>query len=55
MFDSVATTQGMCMEAGGTINCDVGDMALGDVVRIDIQVTPTVIGAILNVASVTSN
>jgi len=43
-----------CVEAGGVVTCDIGDMAVGDIEQVDITVTaPGSAGAILNIAQVT--
>ncbi len=38
-FDAVSTTAGTCVEAAGTVDCDLGDIAVGDLVTITIDVT----------------
>jgi hypothetical protein len=38
------------MEAGGQVTCDLGDLALGAKAQVEIVVTPTVLGTILNFA-----
>jgi uncharacterized repeat protein (TIGR01451 family) len=54
-FDSATASQGTCMEAAGTVTCDLGYMPDGAVVTVTIAVTPTVAGTIVNQASVDAN
>lgn len=55
-FQSASTSQGACSESGGTVTCNVGDIANGDSVEINILVTaPPTPGTITNTASVTSD
>ena len=55
-FQSASTSQGSCSESGGTVTCNVGDIANGDSVEINILVTaPPTPGTITNTASVTSD
>lgn len=55
-FQSASTSQGACSESGGTVTCNVGDIANGDSVEVNILVTaPPTPGTITNTASVTSD
>jgi uncharacterized repeat protein (TIGR01451 family) len=53
-FDSVTSTQGTCNEAGGVVECALGDIAGGDDAGVEIKVTPSTAGTITNQASVSS-
>jgi len=54
-FVSATPSQGSCVEASGTVACDLGDLASGASATITIVVTPTTGGAITNTASVAGN
>ncbi len=54
--DVTATaTQGSCSVAGTTVTCDFDDMAVGASGHVTITVVPTMIGPLINQASVTGN
>ena len=54
-FVSVATSKGTCANTSGTINCDLGTMALNDKIFITIKAKPTAAGKITHAVSITSN
>lgn len=49
------TTQGSCAQSGASLVCDLGTIALGQTVHVNITVTPTTTGVINNSATVFSN
>ena len=49
-FVSASTS---CLDAGGTVTCQIGTLASGDSTTVSILVSPTVLGAITNTARVT--
>gem|GEM_PF-267297 len=51
-FVSATASQGTCMQAAGTVTCDLGYMPDGAVATVTIHVTPTTTGSIINTASV---
>ena len=53
-FDSAAASQGTCMEAAGTVTCDLGDLAVDGTASVTIAVVPSVAGTITNNASIDS-
>jgi uncharacterized repeat protein (TIGR01451 family) len=53
-FVSVASSSGSCMEADGTITCEVGDLASGGSATVTINVTARRVGTITNTAEVSS-
>jgi uncharacterized repeat protein (TIGR01451 family) len=55
IFGSASASQGSCAETGGTVTCDLGDIASGDSATVTIKVTPQSPGTITNTASVTGN
>ena len=54
-FDFATPSQGTCSEAAGTVSCDLGYVPDGAVATVAIAVTPTVVGTIVNNASVDAN
>jgi uncharacterized repeat protein (TIGR01451 family) len=50
-----AAPQNACIEEDNTITCDLGHLPNGDSAIVTIVVTPTKVGTITNVASVTGN
>ena len=54
LYESGTPSQGVCSESGGTVTCELGDLAAGAAAAADIVVTPTVAGAVSNTASVAS-
>lgn len=62
-FDSVASSQGPCTRSttskpapkGGTINCNLGDLANGTSASVTIVVTTTTPGTLTNTATVSGN
>jgi len=44
-----------CMEAGGTVTCDLGDLADGENAIVTVAVTPLVVETIFNIAEVDSD
>ena len=54
-FLSVTTNHGSCLRTGATITCNLGNMAVGATVDIDIRVIPQQEGVINNSASVTGS
>jgi uncharacterized repeat protein (TIGR01451 family) len=55
VFASVATTQGSCSQASGTVTCNLGNVPNGATETITIVVTPTAVGNITNTATTTSS
>ena len=53
-FISATPSTGTCSEAGGTVSCDLGDLASGGQATVDIVVTPTQAGTLDDTASVSS-
>jgi uncharacterized repeat protein (TIGR01451 family) len=53
-FGSASASQGSCVEADGTVTCDLGDVASGDTATVTIKVTPQSPGTITNTASVSA-
>ncbi len=53
-FNSASTTQGSC-GAGNPVVCLLGDVGVGSVVTVTIQVTPTLTGTIVNTAEIVSD
>jgi uncharacterized repeat protein (TIGR01451 family) len=54
-FVSVTTSQGSCGESGGTVDCDLGNLANdADVATVTIVVKPTATGTITNSVAVES-
>jgi uncharacterized repeat protein (TIGR01451 family) len=51
-FVSATPSQGTCREAEGTVTCNLGTMASGQIATIDIVVRPTSTGLATNTASV---
>jgi len=51
---STNTTQGNCSETGGTLTCDLGDLANEAIATVTIVVSPTIPGTLHNSASVAS-
>jgi uncharacterized repeat protein (TIGR01451 family) len=54
-FDSASTTQGSCSESGGTVTCDLGDLAVDASATITINTTANAAGTITNTATVSSD
>ncbi len=57
VFSSATPSQGSCTEAGGTVTCDLGDLALQASATIDVEVAvpPDLLGGVItNTAEVTS-
>ena len=54
-FDSATASQGLCMEAAGTVTCDLGALADGASATIMITVIPNAAGVLLNAAVVSAN
>lgn len=54
-FISAIPPQGSCSESGGTVTCNLGRIASGGNVSIDIVVRPTSVGTVTNTASVSSS
>lgn len=54
-FVSASSTQGACMQAAGTVTCNIGAMTPSAGVSITITVTPTGATALVNTASVSGN
>jgi uncharacterized repeat protein (TIGR01451 family) len=54
-FVSATPSVGTCSESAGTVSCDLGDLAAGDSITIDIVVIPWAIGPASDGASVRSN
>jgi uncharacterized repeat protein (TIGR01451 family) len=55
-FKSATASQGTCTESGGTVTCELGDLASGaPAATVTIKVTPQSPGQITNSASVESN
>ncbi|MFQ5855578.1 MAG: DUF11 domain-containing protein [Anaerolineae bacterium] len=58
-FDSATPSQGSCSEAGGIVTCDIGNLAVGDTVSVEIVVTlsPLMAGGttLTNAAAVAGN
>jgi uncharacterized repeat protein (TIGR01451 family) len=54
-FESAVPSQGSCMQAAGTVTCDLGDLADDATASVTIQVTPNVTGTITNQASVSGD
>jgi len=54
-FVSVSSTQGSCAQAGGTVSCDLGNLAVSANATVTIVVTPTMAGMISNTVTVTAN
>jgi len=54
-FLTVTSTQGSCVEASGMVTCTVGTIPSGAIVTVTINVTPTQVGFLSNIASVASS
>ena len=54
-FVSATTSQGTCMQASGTVTCNLGNLASGATATVTIVVTPTTGGTITNTANVAGN
>ncbi len=57
VFNSATPSQGSCSEVGGTVTCDLGDLALQASATIDVGVTvpPDLLGGVItNAAAVTA-
>jgi uncharacterized repeat protein (TIGR01451 family) len=54
-FVSATPSVGSCFEAAGIVTCDLGDLAAGDFITVDIVVIPWVLGPASDGASVSSN
>jgi uncharacterized repeat protein (TIGR01451 family) len=54
-YVSATPSQGTCMEAAGTVTCDLGLVAVGANPTVTITVIPNVPGTIVNTASVEGN
>ncbi len=54
-FVSASPTQGSCSQAGGTVTCNLGNMAISATATLTIVVTPTATGTISNTATVRAN
>ena len=55
VFASVATNQGSCSFASGTVTCNLGDLSSGASATITIAVTPTIAGTNMNTATASSS
>jgi uncharacterized repeat protein (TIGR01451 family) len=53
-FGAATPSQGSCM-GGATVTCNLGNLTNGASATVTMQVTPTVIGTLMNTASVTGN
>jgi uncharacterized repeat protein (TIGR01451 family) len=53
-FVSATPTQGSCLHLGGSVSCDLGDLAEQDSATVTIKVIPTATGTIVNQATVDS-
>ncbi|NIV35348.1 MAG: DUF11 domain-containing protein, partial [Anaerolineae bacterium] len=51
-FVSATPSQGACSETGGTVTCNLGNLASGATTTVTLVVTPTAEGTITNKASV---
>ena len=51
-FAKAETTQGSCAEVGGVVTCDLGVMNAHQEITVTVEVTPTMLGTILNVVDV---
>jgi len=54
-FESASASQGTCSEAGGTVTCNLGDIAAGGDATVTIVVTPNQEGTVTNTGVVTSD
>jgi uncharacterized repeat protein (TIGR01451 family) len=54
-FVSAASSQGTCAETGGTVTCDLGDLAVQAQVAVTLTVTADLPGRITNQAQVTGS
>lgn len=55
VFVSASTSQGSCLQSGGSVSCSLGNMDVGTTATVTVLVTPTTPGLISSTASVTSN
>jgi uncharacterized repeat protein (TIGR01451 family) len=54
-FVSATPSTGSCGESGGTVTCDLGDLAAGGAITVDVVVIPWALGPASDGASVRSN
>jgi uncharacterized repeat protein (TIGR01451 family) len=54
-FVSATTSQGSCVQSNGIVNCNVGSLASAFDFTVNIVVTPTVAGTLINTMNVTAN
>ena len=55
LFGSETTGQGICTHDGGVVSCELGALSAGGTAFVQLVVTPTAPGMLVNTASVTSN
>jgi uncharacterized repeat protein (TIGR01451 family) len=51
-FESADPSTGTCTESSGTVTCNLGTLASGDFATVDIVVTPTAEGTVVNTVEV---
>lgn len=54
IFISAVSEQGNCTEINGLVNCNIGDMASGELMIVRIKVRPKLAGIVTNTARVSS-
>ena len=54
-FNTAIAAQGTCTQAGGIVNCAIGNLNAGASTTVSIVVTPTVSGTITNTATTRAN
>ncbi len=54
-FASASSTQGSCSESGGTVTCNLNSLAVGNMITVTVNVTPTLAGTVTNTVSVAIN
>src|SRR5262249_12981308 len=53
-FVSASSTRGSCTNSGGTMHCDVGAMASGEIVTVTLRLRPIAVGVVTHDARVTA-
>src|SRR5262249_14996854 len=54
-FLSASSSQGTCSQAGGSVTCNLGNLAIGASAQVNIAISPPVVGTLTTTASVSGN
>lgn len=52
IFSSAVSSQGVCNESGGIVTCNLGDLSSGATATVTINLVPTIVGNLTNIAIV---